>query len=139
MSGTVDRARHIAETAHAGQVKKTGGLFIDHVRRVAEGVSSDDEKTVAWLHDVVEKVSDWTMERLRREGFSEAVVLAVDALTRRPGETSADLVRRVATNDLARPVKRADLADNLAAAGQAGQDVSHYREGLRILAAQFGT
>jgi (p)ppGpp synthase/HD superfamily hydrolase len=120
-------------------VKKTGGLVIDHVRRVAEGVSREDEKMVAWLHDVVEKAPGWTTERLRQEGFSEAVVSAVDALTRRPGETSADLVRRAAASDLARPVKRADLADNLTAAGQAGQDVSRYHEGLRILATEFDT
>jgi (p)ppGpp synthase/HD superfamily hydrolase len=49
------KAIRVANAAHDGQSNKTGGPFIDHVRRVAEAVSDDDGKLVAWLHDVVEK------------------------------------------------------------------------------------
>ena len=38
---------------------------------------------------------------------------AVEALTRRPGESRVSYLGRVRANDLARLVKRADIMDNL--------------------------
>ena len=96
---TIERARAIAESAHAGQVDKAGADYITQAR------------IVALLHDVGED-SDWTLEGLRQEGFSDAVVNAVDALTHREDEDYFDAVRRARDNDLARTVKLADLADN---------------------------
>jgi (p)ppGpp synthase/HD superfamily hydrolase len=133
MSELIDKAIVIATQAHQGQSSKTGGPFIDHVRRVAENVAGEDEKQVAWLHDVVEKGPGWTFERLREEGFSEAVVDAVDAMSKRDGEEYFAFVRRSIGNPLARPVKRADLTDNLAQMRQMGGDGSKSAEGLRIL------
>jgi (p)ppGpp synthase/HD superfamily hydrolase len=133
MSELIDKAIAIATEAHEGQSSKTGGPFIDHVRRVAENVAGEDEKQVAWLHDVVEKGPGWTFERLRAEGFSEAVVDAVDAMSKRDGEEYFAFVRRSIENPLARPVKRADLTDNLAQMRQMGGDGSKFAEGLRIL------
>lgn len=133
MTGDVDAARKIAEQAHEGQIKKTGGRVIDHVARVAASVDGCEETMVAWLHDVVEKAPNWTLDRLRQEGFSEAVVAAVEALTKRPGEPHAELVRRAANNLLACSVKRADLKDNLAEAKRTGRDGSKYKQGLLIL------
>jgi (p)ppGpp synthase/HD superfamily hydrolase len=127
------KAIDIATEAHQGQSSKTGGPFIDHVRRVAEHVDGDDETLVAWLHDVVEKGPGWTFGRLREEGFSEIVVDAVDAMSKRDGEDYFDFVRRSITNPLARPVKRADLTDNLAQMRQMGGDDGKFAEGLRIL------
>ena len=133
MSEQIDKAIAIATRAHAGQSSKTGGPFIDHVRRVAENVAGEKEKQVAWLHDVVEKGPGWTFERLREEGFSEAVVDAVDAMSKRDGEEYFAFVRRSIANPLARPVKRADLTDNLAQMRRMGGDGSKFAEGLRIL------
>ncbi|WP_105439786.1 HD domain-containing protein [Neorhizobium sp. T25_13] len=133
MSELIDKAIVIATQAHQGQSSKTGGPFIDHVRRVAEHVAGEDEKQVAWLHDVVEKGPGWTFERLRKEGFSDAVVDAVDAMSKRDGEEYFAFVRRSIENPLARPVKRADLTDNLAQMRQMGGDGSKFAEGLRIL------
>jgi (p)ppGpp synthase/HD superfamily hydrolase len=133
MSELIDKAIAIATEAHEGQSSKTGGPFIDHVRRVAENVAGEDEKQVAWLHDVVEKGPGWTFERLREEGFSKAVVDAVDAMSKRDGEEYFAFVRRSIENPLARPVKRADLTDNLAQMRQMGGDGSKFAEGLRIL------
>ncbi|MGO8514004.1 metal-dependent phosphohydrolase, partial [Rhizobium ruizarguesonis] len=76
-------------------------------------VSGDETRTVAYLHDVVEKGSGWTLARLREEGFPPAIISAVNALTRRPAEPDDDFVRRAASNPLSLPVKRADLDDNL--------------------------
>nr|CAD6430186.1 HD domain-containing protein [Rhizobium sp. Q54] len=134
MTALVERARAIAEEAHAGQIKrKTGEPVLGHVARVAAAVSAEDEKIVAWLHDVVESAPDWSLDRLRHEGFTDGIVAAVHALTRRVDESHPALVRRAAGDALARKVKEADLRDNLAAARKAGADTAKYEEGLRLL------
>jgi (p)ppGpp synthase/HD superfamily hydrolase len=131
------KAIDIASEAHEGQSSKTGGPFIEHVRRVAERVTGEDETLVAWLHDVVEKGPGWTFDRLRAEGFSEVVIDAVDAMSKRDGEEYFDFVRRSIANPLARPVKRADLTDNFAQMQQMGGDGSKFAEGLRILNEEY--
>lgn len=133
----LEKAIAIAAGAHAGQSSKTGGPFIDHVRRVAEAVTGVDETLVGWLHDVVEKGPGWTFERLRAEGFPERVIDAVDAMSKRDGEEYFAFVRRSIQNPLARPVKRADLTDNLAQMRQMGGDGSKFAEGLRILNEEY--
>ena len=133
----LEKAIAIATEAHHGQSSKTGGPFIDHVRRVAENVSGEDETLIAWLHDVVEKGPGWTFERLRQEGFSEPVIDAVDAMSKRDGEEYFAFVRRSIQNPLARPVKRSDLTDNLAQMRQMGGDDSKFADGLRILNEEY--
>jgi (p)ppGpp synthase/HD superfamily hydrolase len=135
---TVERAEALASAAHEGQCDKRGGPFMDHVRRVADRVLGDDAKTVAFLHDIVEKGPGWTLERLRAEGFAPHVVAAVDALTRRGGEPDDRFVHRADTA-LARAVKRADVLDNLDSARrfmggpEADEKVRRYEADLAIL------
>ena len=40
-------------------------------------------RVVAVLHDVVEDCEGWTFERLREEGFSPAVIKALELVTKR--------------------------------------------------------
>ncbi|PBC02536.1 HD domain-containing protein [Mesorhizobium sp. WSM3860] len=127
------QAAKIAEEAHRGQKDKTGRPFIEHLRRVADAVETLDEKTVAYLHDVVEKGEGWTLDRLEGAGFGFPVVAAVDALTKRMDESEHDFVCRAASNALALPVKQADLKDNLWQAHQAGTEPGKYENGLRLL------
>ncbi|MGZ2487533.1 (p)ppGpp synthase/HD superfamily hydrolase [Rhizobium pisi] len=129
----LDHAIQIAHDAHERQTDKTGGPYFAHCQRVAALVSGDEERTIAYLHDVVEKGSGWTLDRLREEGFPPAVVSAVDALTRRPDEADDQFVRRAASNPLALPVKQADLEDNLQQAEQAGKNPEKYQRGLDLL------
>ncbi|MOA26016.1 Bifunctional (p)ppGpp synthase/hydrolase relA [compost metagenome] len=63
------------------------------------------------LHDVVEDTAI-TLADLRNEGFSEAVLVAVDSLTKREGETYQAFIERAARDPIARRVKLADLAEN---------------------------
>jgi (p)ppGpp synthase/HD superfamily hydrolase len=64
------------------------------------------------LHDVVED-TPVTLERLTAEGFPPPVVAAVEALTKRKGETRLEAARRAAVNPVARRVKLADNAENM--------------------------
>jgi (p)ppGpp synthase/HD superfamily hydrolase len=109
---TLERALALAATAHAGQLDKAGQPYILHPLRVLLRLAGPEARIVAALHDVVED-TPVTLDDLRREGFSRAVVEAVDALTHREGESYEAYVRRAAANSLARQVKRADVLDNL--------------------------
>jgi hypothetical protein len=53
------------------------------------------------------------LDDLRRRGYPESVVAAVDALTRRDSESYEDFIQRLKPNPLARKVKLADLEDNM--------------------------
>lgn len=113
--GNLERAIEFAAAAHAGQTDKAGAPYITHPLRVALGFirAGDEERAIiAVLHDVIED-SDLTAGDLRREGFSQAIVDAVEALTRPDREPYRDFILRAAANELARPVKIADLKDNL--------------------------
>jgi (p)ppGpp synthase/HD superfamily hydrolase len=107
-----DKALRIAMRAHEGQRDKAGQDYVMHPIRVAERCDDQRAKVVALLHDTIED-SDVTADHLREEGFSEEIVEAVLAVTRREGEDYDDYVRRSAGNELGRMVKRADLEDNM--------------------------
>jgi (p)ppGpp synthase/HD superfamily hydrolase len=109
---TLERAIALAAAAHAGQKNKEGSPYILHPIRVMMRVDDAEARIAAVLHDVVED-TEWTIERLRAEGFSEAVLAAVDSLTHREGEDYFAYVARAGANPLARRVKLADLEDNM--------------------------
>lgn len=108
---TLERAIAIAAEAHAGVKDKAGAPYILHPLRVMLKVGDTPSRIVAVLHDVVED-SDWTLEDLRKEGFSKAVVDGVSSVTKRAGETYEAFVARASRNRIGRRVKLADLEDN---------------------------
>ena len=105
-------AATISARAHARQLRKDGTPYFCHPVRVAIGVEGKTEKIVALLHDVCED-TDTTLEDLRNLTFSDEVIAAVEALTRRHGETYSDFVKRCKKNDIARVVKISDIEDNI--------------------------
>lgn len=108
---TLERAIAIAAAAHTGQTDKGGQPYILHPLRVMMRCTTADEQMAAVLHDVVED-SDVTLADLEQEGFPRSVVEAVEALTKRPGETRIQAAHRAAAHPVARAVKLADNADN---------------------------
>ena len=98
--------------AHRGQRDKAGEPYILHPLRVMHAVCGFHERMAAVLHDVVEDTSV-TLDELRRRGFPQAVVAAIDALSRRAGEPYLAFIDRAGSHRIARPVKLADLLDNL--------------------------
>lgn len=111
MTQTLERAIAIAATAHAGQVDKGGAPYILHPLKVMLRMSSLEERIVAVLHDVVEDCGI-SLENLRKEGFSEEVLSAIESVTKVPGESYEDFVERAAQNPIGRVVKLADLEEN---------------------------
>ena len=109
---TLEDAISLAVEAHRGQRDKAGRPYILHPLRVMMRLETDEERTVAILHDVVED-TPWTLERLRERGYPAPVLSALDALTKREGETYEAFVERLRPDALARRVKLADLEDNM--------------------------
>jgi (p)ppGpp synthase/HD superfamily hydrolase len=109
---SLEDALALAVQAHHGQRDKAGQPYILHPLRVMMRLESEAERTVALLHDVVED-TPWTLERLRALGYPEGVLAALDALTRREGETYEAFIERLRPDPLARRVKLADLEDNM--------------------------
>ncbi|CDF96136.1 MULTISPECIES: HD domain-containing protein [unclassified Pseudomonas] len=108
---TLEKAIVISARAHEGQTDKGGSPYILHPLKVMLRLSHHDERIVAVLHDVVED-THVTLADLRNEGFSEAILAAIDSLTKREGETYQAFIERAARDPLARRVKLADLAEN---------------------------
>ena len=111
MTQTLERAIAIAATAHAGQVDKGGAPYILHPLKVMLRMTTLEERIVAVLHDVVEDC-EISLDDLRKEGFSEVVLGAIESVTKVPGESYEDFVERAAQNPIVRVVKLADLEEN---------------------------
>ncbi len=105
------RAREIAYFAHGDQTDKAGRPYSEHFEFVAAHVSSEKEKCVAYLHDVLED-TDYPEEDLRRE-FGEEIFAAVTTMTHRKDEPYFDYIQRVVKNPISRAVKMADLTHNM--------------------------
>lgn len=106
-----DTAFQIVSEAFAGKTDKAGKPYIEHLIRVAGYMGSDELKTIALLHDLLEDCPEWTEEKLDKI-FSRRVVMSVVDLTR--GKESYEAyIDRVIENPWARLVKMYDLIDNM--------------------------
>ena len=112
MQELLKKAIALATKAHHGQFDKGGHPYIGHPLRVMNQGNSDEEKIVGVLHDSVED-SDLTLEDLKAEGFDRPIIEAVDAITKREGESTPDYLQRVMDNPIALKVKIADMTDNM--------------------------
>ncbi|MCR8641448.1 GTP pyrophosphokinase [Paenibacillus sp. N1-5-1-14] len=101
----------IAAKSHDGQYDKGGNPYILHPLRLLTKALDGESRIVAVLHDVVED-SDYTLDRLRADGFTETILEALDCLTRRSNETYDEFIERIKPNPLARHVKLLDINDN---------------------------
>jgi (p)ppGpp synthase/HD superfamily hydrolase len=140
---TLERAIEIAASAHAGQVDKAGTPYILHPLRVMLALASNEDRIVGVLHDVVED-THVSLDDLRAEGFSEAVLAGLESVTKQDGESYEAFVLRAAADPIGRRVKLADLTDNcdlsrIASPTQKDHDrIAKYRaaiESLRALGA----
>lgn len=112
---TVEDARNLAHTQHAGQVNKQGvDYFTAHLAPIAERLIPYGERAVSagWLHDIVEDTAI-TFDDLLLAGAPPSVVRAVDSVSKRANEPYDDLIARAASDPLGRVVKLADNAQNI--------------------------
>lgn len=112
MSPTLEDAILLAVQAHKGQRDKTGQPYILHPLRVMFRLATEAERIVGVLHDVIEDTK-YTPDDLRQMGYSEEVLVALDGVTKREGESYEDFALRAKANPISRRVKLADLEDNM--------------------------
>ncbi len=109
---TLEDAITLAVETHRGQVDRVDRPYILHPLRVMFRLETELEQIVGVLHDVVED-SDLTLADLRRQGYSEEIIAALDGVTRRESESYEAFVERSLAHPVSRRVKLADLEDNM--------------------------
>ncbi len=105
------KALLIAYNAHMGQYDRSGLPYIFHPYHLAEMMEDEYSVCAALLHDTVED-TDMTIEDIRKEGFPEEIVHALELLTHKDGVDYFDYVRAIRSDPLAVRVKLADLSHN---------------------------
>lgn len=111
----LSRAINIASEVHLNQYDKGGNPYILHPLHLMNQLLFDKELAIiAVLHDVIEDSDgEWTIEKLKQEGFSDRVLDALSLLTH---DTEDDYltvyIPNIATNYDAIRVKRKDLEHN---------------------------
>jgi len=108
----IEKSLGIALKAYSGQTDKAGKEYILHPLRLMAQMDSEEEMSVALLHDVIED-SEYTAEDLLENGISAVVVNAVQSLTKLPNENYELFIERVLENKLAAKIKKADIEDNM--------------------------
>lgn len=105
-------AKLVSEKYHQGQVDKAGvDYFKGHIEYVVLGVYSKKEKTVAYLHDIVED-TEITIADLNELEFPSDIVEAVELLTRNKNIDYQDYLDKIKCNKLSKSVKISDLKHN---------------------------
>ena len=148
----LQRAIEIAVDAHKTDIDKGGNPYILHPLRLMMQMDTEDEKIVAVLHDVVEDHGEqWSMEKIKAEGFPTSVIRGLESVTKMPEEESDasddvyfSFVRRAAADPIGRKVKFADIKDNLDIT-RLGRDITEkdvarirkYKKALDILIEQY--
>lgn len=92
---------------------RSGEDYALHPLTVSMSEKDDPAKRIiGLLHDVVED-SDWTLDDLRRVGFTGREVAGVGAMTRRECEAYYDFIERCSRNRDAIDLKIADITHNM--------------------------
>ncbi len=91
---------------------KAEAPYILHPLRVMMSMENELERICAVLHDVIED-TEVTFDDIRREGFSEEVIMVLDSLIKRNSENYDNFIDRIIKNETACRVKLADLCDNM--------------------------
>jgi (p)ppGpp synthase/HD superfamily hydrolase len=97
--------------AHKNQLDKSGMPYVFHPFHLAEQMTDENTTAVALLHDVIED-TDYTLDDLRKLGFTEDVVSAVGLMTHAEDVPYMEYVAEIKKNPIAKAVKLADLRHN---------------------------
>lgn len=148
-SESVASTRAWARRMHGAQKDKNGRPYLEHLDAVAHGVwtlyvaghLTDEELPsllrVAYLHDIIEDTAV-TAKDLEYEGYDDAEIKAIEAITKRTSEQNPDYIARVLRNRWASLVKYADLKHNTSPERMALQDAyTQRRLNTKYLASMY--
>ena len=135
VSPRLQQAIDLMESAHNGQVDKSGFPYREHPLYISRQLDDESEKIVALLHDVFED-TDTTLEEVNFLTDDEREALEI--ITKVEGVDYADYIRQVKDNQLARAVKSHDLRHNLTDRGYQApaEKIEKYEWSLKTLEGQ---
>lgn len=110
---TLEHAIALATRKYAGLADDTQRPTIFHPLRLMIQMKSPEQQIVAVLHNILE-TTDTTVVDLITFGFSEDIIDAILALTKKEHESDIEAAYRALNNPIARMVKLADVASSLA-------------------------
>lgn len=103
----------MAVMAHEGQKDKSGKPYIFHPMTVALNFPDDPNAfVVAMLHDTFEDCKEEMIIEMIRSAFKPHIIEAVEAISKKEGETNVDYWKRCRKNPLALKVKLKDIEHN---------------------------
>lgn len=105
------KALKLCFEAHRDQTDKSGLPYVFHPFHLAEQMRDEDTTVVALLHDVVED-TPYTLDDLKKMGFSDVVITALALMTHEKPVPYLQYVWKIRKNPVARAVKQADLQHN---------------------------
>ena len=105
------KALKLCFEAHKEQIDKSGMPYVFHPFHLAEQMQDEESTVVALLHDVIED-TDYTLDDLRKVGFDDSVLAAINLMTHEDGVPYMDYVEQIKTNPIAKTAKLADLRHN---------------------------
>lgn len=109
---TIEKAIILAARKHMGQTDKGNHPYIFHPLRLMFKMKTPAQQIVATLHDILED-TDTTVVDLISLGFNHEIIEAIQALTKKEGESRIEAAYRAVKNPIARVVKLADVTDNM--------------------------
>lgn len=118
LNALLSKAIRIVAVAFEGKYDRGGYPYFLHCYEVMSSLHTDDIelKIIAILHDLIED-TDWTIDRLRTEGFTERVLTALKILTRDHNDKSDEeydnYISLIGTNYDTLRVKKKDLKHNM--------------------------
>ena len=117
----IDKAIALASKAHAADYDLDGNPTILHPLAVGMMGTTDTERIIGFLHDVVED-TEYSFADLVEQGFSEEVIAALQLLTHDKSTPYMEYVERICRsgNRAALNVKINDLRHNIARGSEGG-------------------
>ena len=115
MALDLDRIRALAQEAHLGQADKLGrDYFTAHLTPIATMLREfgPEAEAAGWLHDIIEDTHH-TGDTLRAASVPDAVVAAVESVTKIEGEPYEGLIDRACADPIGRLVKLVDNTWNI--------------------------
>lgn len=109
-----NQALEIAKKYHRGQHRRHTGLpYVTHPMAVADKFHDEDYKIVAVLHDTIEDTELTTHDLSFTYKLGMNLVMAIESITRRDGQSYLSYILECKANDITRAVKVEDIKDNL--------------------------
>lgn len=108
----LETAIAVAAAAHMDQKDERGNPFILHPLRVMLAQDTVETQIVGVMHDMIER-TDTSLNDVYSFGFDDDIVLALNAITMRDDEEYLVYIKRACANPIVRPVKIAELRDEV--------------------------